>query len=195
MGWWDHARLPWTTSTGTGTSWGHTATSCTRVIITCVGLMPSDGQSKHGQRVCSATRVPLLPAGFRSLVIFGIRLTCFSENTSYPVGQSKLLPLGENPFSYKRLTPEKVSLETSCSVCALFFPCVQSREWGEGTTLKTAKQQCNSPTVCAVFNNLMCGSGNEHRLPRSRFGFCPVAKKQEGFCIFVPNGKLVIAFP
>lgn len=35
--------------------WGRAAASCTRVIATCVGLMPSDGQSAHGQRVCCGT--------------------------------------------------------------------------------------------------------------------------------------------
>lgn len=70
----------------------------------------------------------MLQGGFRSLVVFGITLTCFSENTRCHVGQSKLLPLGEkNLFSYKRATPEKAFLETSCPGCLwvwLAAPCV-----------------------------------------------------------------------
>lgn len=63
-------------------------------------------------------QVPVLPAGLRSLVVLGIKLTCISANTSYPVGQSNLLPLGEKLFSYKRATPEKAALEMSCpGVC------------------------------------------------------------------------------
>lgn len=115
--------------------WGSAASSCVRVIITCVGLMPSDGQSKHGQRVGCGTRVPLLPGGFRSMVVFGIRLTRFCEkNTSYPVGQSKLLPLGENPFSHKGATPEKASLETSWPGCCCVW--LLLRACGEGNGKK-----------------------------------------------------------
>lgn len=120
--------------------------------------MPSDGHIEHGQRVRCGTRVPMLPGALRSLVVFGIRLTCFSENISYPVGQSKLLPLGENPFSYKRAAPEKASLETSRPgwLCVwLVAPCICAEQGmgrrdggGEGITLKTAKQQYISPTVC-----------------------------------------------
>lgn len=78
------------------------------------------------------------------------------------------ISLGENLFSHKSNSGRPRALD----VCV----CREGTVEEKGSCLKLLNNSIFLQ-LCAAFNNLMCGSQNEHRLPPSCFGLGSVAKK------------------